>query len=254
MTKYKKIEQTAPKEKESSLCNGIVSTDRNSEFWLVKLPSTLASKWANADPSTELGKIVITNEGGKQVGKVKDIDGEMYEMASVNAQRLFVMEKKEDKINIAGFVKSMYQLTPTNLDAAFSRARTITKISNTVLRKTQPIMMKGSERLQKLDIQIRNQQAKTAEEKRMEKLIKEREKAVKSDRDVVMSKILQMFEKQEYISFNEIKKATNQPEDYLREILNQVAKYISSGEHIKKWQLKEDYRHKVPQQDTEEWE
>eukprot|EP00818_Percolomonas_sp_WS_P001507 CAMPEP_0117448696 /NCGR_PEP_ID=MMETSP0759-20121206/7542_1 /TAXON_ID=63605 /ORGANISM="Percolomonas cosmopolitus, Strain WS" /LENGTH=311 /DNA_ID=CAMNT_0005241107 /DNA_START=89 /DNA_END=1027 /DNA_ORIENTATION=- len=259
-----------------AFCDGQVSTTSiGTKLWLVKLPPALSQKWAQMPPSAKLGTLDLGSEKdamGRQVPKIIDETGEEYIMTHVRPAPLFVMERQGDvtkgegsktvplnpesaQINVAGIVDSMFHMRPQHMQTQLSRTRKISEVSNAVVNTTKRATVSMPESRRYIEAQVKNQMAQSAEERREEKLLRQRQKAVKEDRDKVERALLALFEKQPFWSFRELKEETKQPEDHLRSILKEIAVYIPNGEHRTKWQLKEQYRTHAPEEgDNEEWQ
>uniref|UniRef100_A0A914WIH6 General transcription factor IIF subunit 2 n=1 Tax=Plectus sambesii TaxID=2011161 RepID=A0A914WIH6_9BILA len=82
-----------------------------------------------------------------------------------------------------------------------------------------------------------------AEDMAREKAKKEGIKAVRADKDKVVSMLFQAFEKHQYYRLIDLQKLTNQPPGYIKEILNEIATYNTAPPHKSMWELKSEYRH-----------
>ena len=84
---------------------------------------------------------------------------------------------------------------------------------------------------------------------------KEGNKAVRSDRDVVMNLLFQAFERHQYyrlvililslildFSLQDLQQLTQQPSGYVKELLQEIAVYNTAPPHKNMWELKPEYR------------
>jgi len=62
------------------------------------------------------------------------------------------------------------------------------------------------------------------------------------EREALIDKLFTMFSQKERIMFSEAKRYTNQPESYLREVLNEVAYQNTSGKYRNLWELKSEFK------------
>uniref|UniRef100_A0A914DT90 General transcription factor IIF subunit 2 n=1 Tax=Acrobeloides nanus TaxID=290746 RepID=A0A914DT90_9BILA len=71
---------------------------------------------------------------------------------------------------------------------------------------------------------------------------KEGIKTVRLDRDVLREAIFHAFEKHQYYRLMDLQKLTNQPANYVKEILMEIANYNTMPPHKSMWELKPEYR------------
>lgn len=69
------------------------------------------------------------------------------------------------------------------------------------------------------------------------------EKKLREDRDVVLEKLFQAFEKHQYFNIKDLVDITNQPVGYLKDLLKEFCEYNVKNPHKNMWELKPEYRH-----------
>ena len=67
-------------------------------------------------------------------------------------------------------------------------------------------------------------------------------KRVRAEREVVESGLLHLFSGHQFLNIKQLLEATQQPQTYLKEILNDMCVRETRGEHKDQYQLKEKYR------------
>uniref|UniRef100_A0A914XZ56 General transcription factor IIF subunit 2 n=1 Tax=Panagrolaimus superbus TaxID=310955 RepID=A0A914XZ56_9BILA len=85
--------------------------------------------------------------------------------------------------------------------------------------------------------------AQHAENLKMDKTKKEvGARNIRAGREQVMDRIFDAFEKHQYYRLSDLQTLIQQPQGYLREILNDIAIYNTSPPHKSMWELKPEYR------------
>jgi len=67
-------------------------------------------------------------------------------------------------------------------------------------------------------------------------------RAERKQRDEVRNMLFLQFKSSNYWSTRELREATNQPENYLKEILKEIASFQQTGANRGKWLINEEYR------------
>lgn len=75
-------------------------------------------------------------------------------------------------------------------------------------------------------------------------------KNVRASREHVMDLIFEAFEKHQYYRLHDLHTITQQPQNYLREILTDIAIYNTAPPHKSMWELKPEYRNYKPSGET----
>uniref|UniRef100_A0A1I8ABB2 General transcription factor IIF subunit 2 n=1 Tax=Steinernema glaseri TaxID=37863 RepID=A0A1I8ABB2_9BILA len=81
-----------------------------------------------------------------------------------------------------------------------------------------------------------------AEDLARERMKKEGAKTVRADKDVVRDALFAAFQNHQYYRLADLQKLTNQPPNYLKEILVEIANYNTAPPHRSMWELKPEYR------------
>ncbi|TKR86376.1 hypothetical protein L596_010980 [Steinernema carpocapsae] len=80
-----------------------------------------------------------------------------------------------------------------------------------------------------------------AEDLVRERAKKEGAKTVRADKDVVRDALFAAFQNHQYYRLADLQKLTNQPPNYLKEILVEIANYNTAPPHRSMWELKPEY-------------
>ncbi|PAV85882.1 hypothetical protein WR25_09133 [Diploscapter pachys] len=108
-----------------------------------------------------------------------------------------------------------------------------------MLRNTKP-----KQQVIKLDRAENKFKPKSVHEEDLARLKQKKEgaKTVRADRDVLMNALFKAFEKHQYYRLQDLQMLTNQPANYVKEILQMIAVYNSAPPHKSMWELKPEYR------------
>ncbi|CAD5231423.1 unnamed protein product [Bursaphelenchus xylophilus] len=71
---------------------------------------------------------------------------------------------------------------------------------------------------------------------------KDNVRSVRVDRDIVLKELFQAFEKHQYYRLVDLQRITQQPANYIKEILTTIANYNTTQPHKNMWELKSEYR------------
>ncbi|CAD5223957.1 unnamed protein product [Bursaphelenchus okinawaensis] len=71
---------------------------------------------------------------------------------------------------------------------------------------------------------------------------KDNVRSVRVERDIVLKELFQAFEKHQYYRLSDLQRITQQPANYIKEILVTIANYNSTQPHKNMWELKPEYR------------
>ncbi|KAI5850356.1 transcription initiation factor IIF, beta subunit [Morchella snyderi] len=74
---------------------------------------------------------------------------------------------------------------------------------------------------------------------------KKLDKAYRGSKETIQTKLFDLFEDYEYYSIKLLVEKLDQPEAYLREILEDIAEYTVRGDYAGKWCLKSEYKRKL---------
>ncbi|XP_071950524.1 general transcription factor IIF subunit 2-like isoform X2 [Antedon mediterranea] len=175
-------------------------------------------------------------------------------------------KKKKSPGDLDAPVDHNFQLSSTGQQMlnVFSEATSSGKVAieGKVVQKGEcrPVVTEGYMRLKKQQMQNASKPGRTvvqvtrvgnrykpvsdhASNKEYEARKKEQGKRSRADKDYVLEKLYQAFEKHQYYQLKDLVKLTNQPVTYLKEILKEVAIYNLKAPHKYMWELKHEYRH-----------
>eukprot|EP01102_Stenamoeba_stenopodia_P001391 TRINITY_DN11199_c0_g1_i1.p1 TRINITY_DN11199_c0_g1~~TRINITY_DN11199_c0_g1_i1.p1 ORF type:complete len:243 (+),score=72.76 TRINITY_DN11199_c0_g1_i1:204-932(+) len=209
--------------------------------WLVKLPDFLANEWESKGPDQELGKVKVI--GGNQItiisngnseNSIRDYTLQLEEPAADNP--VFVFSETQDGVlNMEGTVERKGLAKPSEKDPGYrayckervrlanAKTRTVSQLSTAQPSKQQKVQSIFAESKKK-----EPGPARRAEERlKQEELIKE---------------IFRAFEKTDYLPLKSIQQVTNQPVQWLKQVLETVCIYNKTGDHKRMYELKPEYK------------
>ena len=215
------------------------------KVWLVKVPKFVAEAWEASDDGAEVAKLT---SGGKGDDWKLTLDPATNPVLSdfvfrerKNAADMAVFSTTAsscfsnlNSLAVEGRVSSMVDCMPAPNDVNYYRLkeRALTRPKRDA-RKT--IQLTGP------PPPILKMSSKPAEDYRRWKRFRGRK-----SRDAwedVTERLFGLFERHQYYRIKDLADLTNQPEPYLKLILEDIGKYNSSGPHRATWQLKAEYSH-----------
>uniref|UniRef100_A0A7E4VRZ2 General transcription factor IIF subunit 2 n=1 Tax=Panagrellus redivivus TaxID=6233 RepID=A0A7E4VRZ2_PANRE len=111
---------------------------------------------------------------------------------------------------------------------------------NRICKAMQPVRM-----VQKVDKAVvafkpTNQHAENVMKEKTKK--DQGARVARASREAVMDMIFQAFEKHQYYKLVDLQAITKQPQNFIREILTDIAVYNTAPPHKSMWELKQEYR------------
>ncbi|CAJ0950052.1 unnamed protein product, partial [Mesorhabditis belari] len=237
--------------------------------WLVKVPRYLSEIW-EANAGTEVGKLITagnnevklksrpdlmvpseltqaptTSVASKKIAPGPSVPSEhTFLMKTDPQQTLAVLAEdkagleeesniRTGKLSVEGYVVQRAECRPPN-DSSYLRLK-IGQIEKSGQPKRQVIQ------IQKAAVKFKPVAAHH-EDLQRQKAKKEGIKTVRADRDVLRQTIFHAFEKHQYYRLQDLQQLTNQPANYVKEILQEIAIYNQTPPHKSMWELKPEYR------------
>ena len=144
---------------------------------------------------------------------------------------------------LTGLVESEYDCLPVKNEEYFAleskQAQNMLKIPE----KQQTTLVQG--RYEPKTTSIYLSMAEKANINRQNQLRKQAAKdgrAARVDRQVLLDKLMELFKEHRYWGLKSVKSRVNQPEAYLKEILQEIAFLHKQGDFASKWELLDQYR------------
>uniref|UniRef100_A0AC34FY16 General transcription factor IIF subunit 2 n=1 Tax=Panagrolaimus sp. ES5 TaxID=591445 RepID=A0AC34FY16_9BILA len=240
--------------------NDMVDCERTSRgVWLVKVPRYLSEIWEKNEGS-DVGRLVqlseedvklisITPDEVSSVGTNPSINGSTSSAALSQARRDLrkVQDPSELKPITAKNNKNVsapkeHSFKFRNLDECQPpNSDQYMKMKMNMIRKAKvPVSM--AKQIDRAVVAFKPK-AQHAENLKMDKTKKEvGARTIRGSREQVMDRIFEAFEKHQYYRLTDLQTIIQQPQGYLREILNDIAIYNTSPPHKSMWELKPEYR------------
>ena len=209
---------------------------------LVKIPTYLQELLMNGPPGVEIGKLKIYNDKSK---KPVFVINKEHQSESIPSQheflvsesvdsKLFIMSEgknpsmDEGSMAIEGNISKRASMRPIMNSDYVDWKRGVFKAANTPERQT--VQLNGH---------VNNFKPMTNSHGKM----KEEEKNVRKDKDLVKDQLFSIFEKHQYYKLHDLISLTKQPVGYLKEILKEICRFNPAGVHRGTYELKLEYRH-----------
>ncbi|XP_045200091.2 general transcription factor IIF subunit 2-like [Mercenaria mercenaria] len=235
--------------------------------WLVKVPKYLSEKWKKASGKCEVGRLMITRSkvpntmpevtfSMNDAQMKQEVPGQpnatpkdhKFRLTGVGNQNLVVFsedratppgpsaEEITEKIAIEGKVIQRAECRPAAIaDMSYLKLKKQQMVSS---NKPQREIKQISTIVPKYK-PISNHPSEIAHQKKM----KEEGKRIRQDKDQVMDKLFEIFEKHQYYNIQDLVRLTSQPITYLKEILKEICIYNVKAPHKNMWELRPEYRH-----------
>lgn len=234
--------------------------------WLVKVPKYLSERWKKAEGKCEVGKLRITRS--KIPGKKAEVSFTMNESQikqEVPGQPSVVGKDHQFILTGVGNQNLMVYSRQQSESSASSSAEAITEriaLEGKVLQRAECRPVADSNYLKLKKLQMESVQKPKREIQQLtgvvntykpisdhlsniahNKKLKEEGKRIRQDKEQVMDKLFNIFEKHQYYNISDLVRLTNQPITYLKEILKEICTYNVKAPHKNMWELKPEYRH-----------
>jgi len=239
----------------------VLDTRRENPVWLVRVPQWLADLWSSQPADSELGAVEI------KVGKDKEAHIYLKDYGRQLHCKSFKLTKgnnpnpnpmkilSEDTIgNVAveGTVKYKYDLEPEQ-KASYKQA-IITSASQLYVRNPKNTLptITVIDSFKQRDSQLFKNPLTGGKRRRDEKGRPEKRERI--DKDALVSMILDLFKDKDLLTLKEINDRCQQPEKYLKEVLNIYCKYNNKkGTYKGMYELRDEYcPNKKPRPEGEE--
>mmetsp|Transcript_13661 Transcript_13661/g.27307 ORF Transcript_13661/g.27307 Transcript_13661/m.27307 type:complete len:297 (+) Transcript_13661:259-1149(+) len=225
------------------------------------LQDEVQKKLLDAEKSSELGKISIDPNGERTVGKLSvpsRMEGgppETYKMnLEVDNQRVGdkaphlrilqeTVEKDEDgrrcKLRVAAAVTDYWNIQESegkwrgrNETICTSRASNVIDIFDDTKQDANMTFIRP---LQQHEITQRNQAL-------LDRRPQADQRAERRSKDIVIDELFGLFKEQELWTTKDLRERTNQPEQHLKECLQEVATLHERGSNRGKWEIKDEFK------------
>ncbi|KAL0205142.1 hypothetical protein P9112_000449 [Eukaryota sp. TZLM1-RC] len=222
-----------------------VSHEKRS-FWLVGLPSSIVHAWNDVqDSNTQVGTLRVIHRSGKppeyQIVSHIDVPNLPSEYTfnrqhQASQLRVFSKDNIAKKAAIEGSITDRYRCLP------IKNKTIIKKISEhrRVVQQHRPRSRVYDSRANIVPMgglgMVREHRIAVGGEKRTEKRIR-------AERDVVKNLLFQLFNRKDFWSLSELVDETDQPQAWLRDVLDDICIRIISGPNKDLYELKPEYKY-----------
>uniref|UniRef100_A0A3P8WJT4 General transcription factor IIF subunit 2 n=1 Tax=Cynoglossus semilaevis TaxID=244447 RepID=A0A3P8WJT4_CYNSE len=256
----------------------LTGAKQNTGVWLVKVPKYLSQQWTKATGRGEVGKLRICKKGNQgkaevsftlneELTVIEGIEAKTvsaprdhpFTMQSVGGQTLAVFtETSSDKIAVEGLVVQRAECRPAvnenymklkrlQIEESCKPARLSQQLDRAVTSNYKPV-------------------ANHTYNLEYERKKKEEGKRARADKQQVLDMLFSAFEKHQYYNIKDLVDITKHcynllskvdvflsfKQNYLKEILRDIAIYNVKGTHKNTWELKPEYRHYHGEEKTDE--
>jgi len=233
-------------------------------FWLVKIPNYIADAWYQAERGVELGTVSLTHSSASQepsialnVKPMKGIDASVpldfsckYSNLMSNEVKIFSEDVQgsiafEGLVNIKVdcFAKDTAQLTNSMNVRGLETKQKETRALHVFEEKNIDAYLPGTNASFRNELTGNNQ-----------KKVKRRgEKREKMEETKLEELIFECFYQKPLLTLVELDRQLEQPIAYLKEVLNKLCIYHTSGKHRLHYEIKDEYKSKKMKLDLESW-
>ncbi|XP_053687068.1 general transcription factor IIF subunit 2-like [Sabethes cyaneus] len=223
--------------------------------WLVKVPKYMANKWEKAPENTEVGKLKIARQKGKQPSvsltlsdAVINIDPSekiprhhRLDASVITKQTLGVFSHSDPAVALQPEAERFEGRIVKRLECRPYDDNCYMKMKLDSIRKaSQP--RRQTKSLEKI---VNNFKPISNHKHNIEYVERKKTEGKKSrdDKAAVQDMLFNAFEKHQYYNIRDLVRITRQPITYLKEILKEICDYNMKNPHKNMWELKKEYRH-----------
>lgn len=253
----------------------LLTENRNRGVWLVKVPKFISDRWEGCNANDEVGRLKISKRSGSKPVVSFTLDDKIIQERSEDSssnggangtekksgstnkaipkQHKFLVQNVDyltlgvfshvtgnaeenipDRVSLEGRVVKRAECRPYS-DAVYMNVK-----KDAIMKAIEPTRKtKQLDRAVNSYKPVSNHAANIAHEKRK----KEEGKKSRDDKEKVMEKLFQLFEKHQYYNIKDLQRETRQPITHLKMILKEVCNYNLKNPHKNMWELKPEYRH-----------
>ncbi|CDW57264.1 general transcription factor IIF subunit 2 [Trichuris trichiura] len=229
---------------------------RSRGIWLVKVPKYLSTKWVQSAGRPEIGRIRVVKpqtSGGKTEVKfcLADDGCNAFKTEEIPLEHQFVTSGVsfqamtaicEDTSNCEDPLNDIGKLSVVGRIVQKAECRPPPSTNYMKMKKTHIENVSKPEKLiktmERAEVKFKPSNQGTIVER-----TKRVEKNIRLNRDDLRNLLFQAFEKHQYYRLVDLAKITQQPPNYLKDVLCDIAQYNTMPPHRYTWELKPEYRH-----------
>jgi len=232
--------------------NALDIQGKGNHLWLVKVPKHLAEKWLSAEGGQNVGKLAINKCSSKitytasnrirNIGHQDEIPADYeFKITKITEkdQALAVfsetpVENDKSSLTLEGKVVHKADCKPVFNETYRNLKRRQRELANKPQRETKRINESDVQKYKPINI--------TKEERDEQMRKKSKGNKLRISKDELQNKLYELFEAHQYYSTKNLHAITQQPQNFLSEVLREMCEYGKSPEHPHMWELKEEYR------------
>ncbi|XP_045805378.1 transcription initiation factor IIF subunit beta [Trifolium pratense] len=247
----------------SSSGSNLETSKAERSVWLMKCPVAVAKSWQNHPPSQPLSKVVFSidpllpEHDPAHLQFTMEMSGteslNMPKTYSLNMFKDFVpmcifSETNEgDKVALEGKVEHKFDMKPRheNIEDYGKLCRERTKKSQIKNRQVQVITDDGGAHMRPMPGMIGLVSSNFKDKKKTQPVKQTDTKRTRRDRGELEDIMFKLFEKQPNWALKQLVQETDQPAQFLKEILNELCIYNKRGANQGTYELKPEYKKSV---------
>jgi len=238
------------------------------EYWLLKVPSYVVDTWRGLSPDAELGQIIIDqshlDDNRRPVMHLRVNPGpdkalepdwllQTRPIAADSPQLVFFdsAQHPASKVRMAGKVDCIVDARPVDLELRLQKTDQLPEtfqtheprqklVGGTPARAVgQTMFVPGTHKLPVTKV-TRIDNTASHLKPRMEKN-RQKDKRVRIDKPQLQTLLFSLFEKKPHWSMKDLVVETEQPQRFLKEVLDEMAVYSTKGDNMFTWSLKPSF-------------
>ncbi|GAM21270.1 hypothetical protein SAMD00019534_044450 [Acytostelium subglobosum LB1] len=226
---------------------GEINTDQvDQQAWLIKIPKYLADHWMNAGGGSEIGKLYFksANDLSLSIARASGGSSEEFQLTTTplneaNPLKIF----SEDSENALAFDGSIGLRCDVQMDILSQTYRELMQkrntMANTKTRQLKPLQDQSS--VVKMMHQNSKPQISTAIYNKDKKKSQE-EKRERMQEDDLTDLIFKAFEEKSYWTLKDLLVYTEQPQVWLKQVLEKICDFHKKGSHRNCYEVKPEFK------------
>jgi len=245
--------ESIKRERSEESLDEVTVAEGSSRIWLVKIPKLMHQHWFDSDAmvGSEVGNVTVNNhtqdikltmtrpaEGIPQKWNlaIREIPNNMPTKVFTEDGEITFSGKVERKLDMEPFAENAEMA-----DSYRALMRVRSKVSNTKTRQIQTITGTTPDHLMKQS--VFNQSNPFYITKKTDRVLDKRDR---KDKEVVLDMLFDLFAQKPHWEMKQLVDRTNQPQQYLKELLAEVAVYNKKGPNRQQFELKPEFAHQKP--------
>jgi len=239
------------------------------EYWLLKVPTYVVDTWRGLSPDVELGQVIIDqsrlDDNQRPVmhlrvnpGPDKPLEPDWLlqtrPIAADSPQLVFFdsAQHPTSKVRMSGKIDCTMDARPVDLELRLQKADQLPEtfqtheprlklVGGTPARAVgQTMFVPGTHKLPVTKItRIDNTATLSLSRPKMEKINRQKDKRVRIEKPQLQTLLFSLFEKKPHWSMKELVTETEQPQRFLKEVLDEMGTYSTKGDNMFTWSLKQ---------------